>query len=128
MFTLFLYILESLIAVTAMAAAGGGNDGAFGACGGLPTVARVGPSRIFAIDDDYDDNDDHDNPSRQSQNKIPSSNPRKRLRPKCQYGQDCYRKNPHHFTTYCHPKDAEWSQGDENRPKARCPFGIFCTR
>ena len=57
----------------------------------------------------------------------PASSGRK-FRPKCQYAEDCYRKNPRHLKEYCHPKDADWNGADRHRPKPRCPFGEFCTR
>ena len=51
-----------------------------------------------------------------------------KLRPRCQYAEDCYRKKPHHRKTYCHPGDEDWNGGENRRLKPRCPFGEFCTR
>ena len=51
-----------------------------------------------------------------------------RLRPRCQYDMDCYRKNPRHLKDYCHPRDSDWNGAGKHRPKPLCPFGEFCTR
>ena len=51
-----------------------------------------------------------------------------KLRPRCQYAEDCYRKNPHHRKSYCHPGDEDWDGAEKQRPKPKCPFGEFCTR
>ena len=63
---------------------------------------------------------------------ISLSKPRKtnpsELRRRCQYAEDCYRKNPHHRKKYCHPGDEDWNSGGKYCPKSRCPFGEFCTR
>jgi len=106
-----------------MAAASGSDDEEeLGACGGGGNL-RPGPSRDFSS---YDDDDLEEVVVSASTKKSPGK-PRKRLRPKCQYAEDCYRKNPHHFQAYCHPGDREWNERGP-RPKARCPFGSFCNR
>ena len=106
-----------------MAAASGSDDEEeLGACGGGGNP-RPGPSRDFSS---YDDDDLEEVVVSASTKKSPGK-PRKRLRPKCQYAEDCYRKNPHHFQAYCHPGDREWNERGP-RPKARCPFGSFCNR
>ena len=110
-----------------MAAAGGmdgDDDNELGACGGADDGVGAGPSGIQNYFDDNDMEEDGHLPAQ----KKPSIQRTSSSRPRCQYGEDCYRKNPYHFKTYCHPKDREWGINDTRRPKARCPFGDFCTR
>jgi aprataxin and PNK-like factor len=57
-------------------------------------------------------------------------------RPKCSYGQGCYRKNPVHFQQECHPGDDDYQESDqrdsddegENDDKPECEFGVDCYR
>ena len=68
---------------------------------------------------------------------LPS--PSKR-RDKCQFGKDCYRKNPAHFKDSCHPGDADWVEekeeeeeendddDDEESQKPECEYGADCYR
>ena len=81
---------------------------------------------LMAMGDPQDDDDLEEITVPESTGKA-SEQPRKRLRPRCQYAEDCYRKNPHHFKAYCHPADHEWNDRGP-RPKARCPFGSLCNR
>ncbi|GFO48216.1 Aprataxin and pnk-like factor [Plakobranchus ocellatus] len=39
---------------------------------------------------------------------------KKRRREHCQYGKKCYRKNPVHFRTYCHPGDSSYDEEDKD--------------
>ncbi|CAL8334136.1 unnamed protein product [Lota lota] len=58
--------------------------------------------------------------------------PSQSTRPRCPYGEDCYRKNPLHFQECCHPGDHDYQQEEEepeeevDRPE--CPYGIDCYR
>ena len=55
-------------------------------------------------------------------------------RKKCQFGKDCYRKNPVHFQECSHPNDADWVDDDEEEEeegqsqKPECEFGADCYR
>ncbi|XP_059160309.1 aprataxin and PNK-like factor [Physella acuta] len=62
-----------------------------------PYVPR--PSKRRAGTRDSDDSED--------------GNKKKRKREPCQYGQKCYRKNPVHFRTYCHPGDSSFDEEEQ---------------
>ncbi|XP_066496696.1 aprataxin and PNK-like factor isoform X2 [Tiliqua scincoides] len=69
----------------------------------------------------------------ESQNIPQSSNATKSNRTPCQYGRNCYRKNPIHFQEFSHPGDSDYhdmktvTQTDnDNRPE--CPYGTACYR
>ncbi|KAK0149069.1 Aprataxin and PNK-like factor [Merluccius polli] len=58
--------------------------------------------------------------------------PSQSTRPRCPYGEDCYRKNPLHFQECSHPGDHDYVQEEEepepdvDRPE--CPYGMDCYR
>lgn len=59
-------------------------------------------------------------------NAAPSSpvKPTVRLRERCFYGANCYRRNPQHRVDFCHPNDSDWGSGDQGP----CPYGSGCRR
>lgn len=46
-------------------------------------------------------------------------------RPKCKYGDKCYRRNPEHKADYSHIGDPDYSTIDD---REECPYGIKCYR
>ncbi|KAJ3615154.1 hypothetical protein NHX12_018722 [Muraenolepis orangiensis] len=58
--------------------------------------------------------------------------PSQSTRPRCPYGEVCYRKNPLHFQECSHPGDHDYQQEEEepehevDRPE--CPYGTDCYR
>nr|XP_016851194.1 PREDICTED: aprataxin and PNK-like factor isoform X1 [Anolis carolinensis] len=51
----------------------------------------------------------------------------------CQYGKNCYRKNPIHFQQFSHPGDNDYPDTEvvaetENDNKPECPYGTACYR
>merc|ERR1719198_284742 len=34
-------------------------------------------------------------------------------RPRCEFGDKCFRRNPDHKKQFCHPDDADWSVGSQ---------------
>ncbi|XP_042301942.1 aprataxin and PNK-like factor [Sceloporus undulatus] len=68
-----------------------------------------------------------------SQNVLQSSNISSHQRRACQYGRNCYRKNPTHFQQFSHPGDSDYldtesvtESHNDNRPE--CPYGTACYR
>ena len=66
-----------------------------------------------------------------------SSSASSSARRKCQYGKDCFRKNPAHFQECSHPDDADWVEEEEEEKeedaesrsqKPECEFGADCYR
>ncbi|XP_077173994.1 aprataxin and PNK-like factor isoform X2 [Paroedura picta] len=62
-----------------------------------------------------------------------SSNLTKHTRIPCQYGRNCYRKNPIHFQQFSHPGDADCHDPEVgtaavNDPRPECPYGTTCYR
>uniref|UniRef100_A0A8C5FZA4 PBZ-type domain-containing protein n=1 Tax=Gouania willdenowi TaxID=441366 RepID=A0A8C5FZA4_GOUWI len=47
-----------------------------------------------------------------------------KTRTRCQYGTNCYRKNPVHFQDFSHPGDSDFEE--EEQPQ--CPYGLQCYR
>lgn len=43
---------------------------------------------------------------------------KRRRRETCQYGKKCYRKNPVHFRTFCHPGDSSYGEDEEEDSNA----------
>ncbi|CAL1545789.1 unnamed protein product [Lymnaea stagnalis] len=66
-----------------------------------PYVPRPSKRRGGAVSRDSEDSDE--------------GAKKKRKREPCQYGKKCYRKNPVHFRTYCHPGDSSFDdeEGEE---------------
>ncbi|BFZ11933.1 hypothetical protein BsWGS_14972 [Bradybaena similaris] len=52
--------------------------------------------------------------SHESEESDEGGNKKKRRREPCQYGKKCYRKNPVHFRTYCHPGDSSYDEEDKD--------------
>ncbi|XP_067325804.1 aprataxin and PNK-like factor [Anolis sagrei] len=51
----------------------------------------------------------------------------------CQYGRNCYRKNPIHFQQFSHPGDSDYPDTEvvaetENDNRPECPYGTSCYR
>ncbi|KAH0621847.1 hypothetical protein JD844_023515 [Phrynosoma platyrhinos] len=68
-----------------------------------------------------------------SQNVLQNSNISSYQRRACQYGRNCYRKNPTHFQQFSHPGDSDYPNTEsvteshnDNRPE--CPYGTACYR
>ncbi|CAH0694359.1 unnamed protein product [Spodoptera exigua] len=59
-------------------------------------------------------------------NAAPASpvKPTVRLRERCFYGANCYRRNPQHREDFCHPNDSDWGAGEQ----VACPYGSGCRR
>ncbi|XP_022829763.1 aprataxin and PNK-like factor isoform X2 [Spodoptera litura] len=59
-------------------------------------------------------------------NAAPTSpvKPTVRLRERCFYGANCYRRNPQHREDFCHPNDSDWGSGEQTA----CPYGSGCGR
>ncbi|XP_053607069.1 aprataxin and PNK-like factor isoform X2 [Plodia interpunctella] len=53
---------------------------------------------------------------------LPPAQPR--LRERCMYGANCYRRNPVHKQEFSHPADADWGAG----ARGACPWGAACVR
>ncbi|CAG5111789.1 Oidioi.mRNA.OKI2018_I69.chr2.g6063.t1.cds [Oikopleura dioica] len=56
-----------------------------------------------------------------------------RTRPPCEYGGQCYRRNPNHKIEFCHPGDDDWwdplvenDDPDFQDPRPECQYGILC--
>ncbi|CAG5127096.1 unnamed protein product [Candidula unifasciata] len=52
--------------------------------------------------------------SHESDESDEGGNKKKRRREPCQYGKKCYRKNPVHFRTFCHPGDSSYDEEDKD--------------
>ncbi|KAL8173331.1 UNVERIFIED_CONTAM: hypothetical protein K2H54_045822 [Gekko kuhli] len=62
-----------------------------------------------------------------------SSNVTKHERTPCQYGSNCYRKNPVHFQQFSHPGDGDYRDPEavaaaDNDQRPECPYGTACYR
>ncbi|KAG7254580.1 hypothetical protein CRUP_011936 [Coryphaenoides rupestris] len=61
-----------------------------------------------------------------------STAPSQSARPRCPYGEACYRKNPLHFQECSHPGDHDYQQEEEEPEQEvdlpECPYGIDCYR
>ncbi|XP_076268077.1 uncharacterized protein LOC143201112 isoform X2 [Rhynchophorus ferrugineus] len=56
-----------------------------------------------------------------------ASNSQPKVREKCWYGENCFRKNPAHKELYSHPGDDDYMlKADDNIPD--CPYGASCYR
>lgn len=69
-----------------------------------------------------------------NQNNLPASSTStatSTVRTPCQYGKDCYRKNPLHFQECSHPGDPDYQEEEEkedDKERPECPYGTDCYR
>ena len=54
-------------------------------------------------------------------------------RPSCQFGENCYRRNPQHKASFAHPGDSDYKDendgdGSDDDDRPECEYGLQCFR
>ncbi|XP_063892938.1 aprataxin and PNK-like factor isoform X1 [Helicoverpa armigera] len=87
-------------------------------------LKRVKNERVSDGDAAGPSNDQPSSNTDTKPNVASPAQPKPRLRERCLYGENCYRRNPQHLSEFSHPRDADWGAGS----RGTCPYGAACRR
>uniref|UniRef100_A0A2A4K6H3 Aprataxin and PNK-like factor PBZ domain-containing protein n=1 Tax=Heliothis virescens TaxID=7102 RepID=A0A2A4K6H3_HELVI len=87
-------------------------------------LKRVKNERVSDADTAGPSNDQPSSNTDTKNNGAAPTQPKPRLRERCLYGENCYRRNPQHLSEFAHPRDADWGAG----ARGVCPYGAACRR